>query len=86
LGAIDWLAPAYHHQGRAREMPDRGSALQLSVLNKLAEGIRQSLALADSLGLSFVGIHLCDALETLQREIPRLTHPASQDPPDDSQR
>lgn len=66
-------------------MPDRGSALHLSELNKLAEGIRESLAVTDSLGLSFVGIHLCDALETLQREILILTHPASQDPPDDSQ-
>lgn len=47
-------------------MRDLGSNPDSPELIMLVEGIREMLAVADSLGLAFVGIHLCNALEALQ--------------------
>jgi hypothetical protein len=52
-----------------RELQDQGPPSHQSELSVLAQSIRELLAEADSLGLPFVGVHLCDALEALQREI-----------------
>lgn len=47
-------------------MPEHGSTALPSELIELGEGIRDLLARSDALGLSYVAIHLCNALETLE--------------------
>lgn len=53
-------------------MPERGSTAHSSQLTELGEDIRALLARSDALGLPYVAIHLCNALETLEAE-PALT-------------
>lgn len=67
-------------------MPDQSPCPDSLELAKLAEGIRGLLAAADLLGLTFVGIHLCDALEAVQRELSIQGQQASQNPTDRRQR
>lgn len=51
-------------------MPEHGSTALSSELIELGEGIRDLLARSDALGLSYVAIHLCNALETLEAGAP----------------
>lgn len=52
-------------------MPNRGSTAHSTALTQLSDDIRALLARSDALGLPYVAIHLCNALETLESE-PRL--------------
>lgn len=49
-------------------MPDPGSNTVPAELARLGEDIRDLLVRADALGLFYVAIHLCTALETLEAE------------------
>ncbi|MBC2669693.1 hypothetical protein ACFOON_13000 [Novosphingobium piscinae] len=51
-------------------MPDHGSTSRSSKLIKLGTGIRDLLVQSDALGLPYVAIHLCNALESLEAEAP----------------
>lgn len=51
-------------------MPDHDSTSRSSKLIKLGTGIRDLLAQSDALGLPYVAIHLCNALESLEAEAP----------------
>lgn len=62
-------------------LPDQGSAQGQHALFKLGEDIRELLTVADSLGLTIVGIHLCSALEAL-----KLAPPISRQSRDPDQR
>lgn len=52
-------------------MPERGSTACSSELSQLSEDIRALLLRSDALGLPYVAIHLCNALETLE-SVPAL--------------
>ena len=49
-------------------MSDRGSNPVSADLARLGADIRELLARSDALGLSYVAIHLCNALESLDIE------------------
>lgn len=56
-------------------MPDQAASPRPSELIELAEAIRGLLARSDALGLPYVAIHLCNALESLETKPPAADLP-----------
>lgn len=51
-------------------MPDHSDPPSPTELLRLGEAIRELLARSDQLGLPYVAIHLCNALESLEAQTP----------------